>query len=238
MLSDACGPIIGRVSAISVQRVKGAAPVRVDEARLVEGLGIDGDAHADDLSLRQVLIADAAAYAELGLPAHALRENLLFTFEPSTLASGTLLRVGGEALVWLTFRCEACGELNKHRAGLSKAIGQRRGMLARVARGGTVREGDAVVDLGRRLAAWSDDWRERVRTVLSAVPPGLVVEYSQLARLAGVSTGYCRAFPPVIRGFGAACAEKAVPRQAIAGRERWDGAGLFDDQYQSAATLG
>jgi hypothetical protein len=221
---------IGHVAAVSIQRTKGAAPVRVTRARLVAGSGIDGDVHADSLSLRHLLLADVATYRDFQLPAHALRENLLLTVAASSLRSGTLLQVGGEALLWLTFHCEACGALNQQLAGLSTVIGHRRGMLARVVRSGIVHSGDAVIDLGQRFPVWPDDWRERVRKVLDAVPQGLVLDYSQLARFAGVSSGYCRAFPPLLRGFGAAYAHRAVPKGGSVGQARWDGSGLFDDR--------
>lgn len=234
MLSGGGASRLGHVSAISVQGAKGAAPVRVEQARVVGAIGIDGDMHADPLSLRQLLIADEATYRDLALPAHALRENLLVTFDTSRLLSGTLVQVGGDALLWLSFHCEACGQLNHHRAGLSMAIGQRRGMLARVVRGGTIRGGDAVIDLGQQCPAWPDDWRARVRKVLDGVPRGLVLDYSQLARLAGVSTSYCRAFPPLIRGFGADYADKAVSKGASLERAHWDGAALFEEQAPRA----
>lgn len=228
MLNGGNFATIGQVSAISVQHAKGAAPQRIEGARLIAAIGIEGDMHADSHSLRQVLLADDATYRDLNLPAHALRENLLLTVASSTLRSGTLLQVGSDALLWLTFHCEACGALNTQLAGLSTVIGQGRGMLARVVRSGTIHGGDAVIDLGQRFPVWPDDWRARVRKVLDAVPGGMVVEYSELARLAGVSSGYCRAFPAVLLGLGADYASKAVPRQAIQGRARFDGAALFD----------
>jgi hypothetical protein len=230
MLNVSCSSEIGCVSAVSVRKARGAAPVRVDHARLIAGAGIEGDVHADPLSLRQLLIADEATYRDLRLPAHALRENLLVSFDTSTLRSGTLLRVGSEAMLWLTFQCEACGHLNNHRADLSKVIGIRRGMLARVIRGGVIRGGDAITNLGPLLPPWSDDWRDRVRKVLDAVPRHLVIEYKQLARLSGVPSSYCRVFPRVIRDFGATYVKKALPKQGMMSKARWDGVELFNNQ--------
>jgi hypothetical protein len=65
--------------------------------------------------------------------------------------------------------------------------------------------------------------------VLAAVPPGCVVEYKHLARLAGIQSTYCRAFPRLIGKMGAAYAGKAASAQAAATLVRWEGAGLFDD---------
>jgi hypothetical protein len=228
MLSNGHPQELGYVTAVSVRHARDAEPVYVDVAQLVAGIGIDGDMHVDPLSLRQLLIADEGAYQDLRLPAHALRENLLVTFDTSKLRSGSILRVGSDAMLWLTFQCEACGHLNTHNAGLSRVIGNRRGMLARVIRGGVIRNGDSIVDLGTLMAPWSDDWRVRVHKVLDAIPMNLVVDYKQLARLSGVPSSYCRVFPRVVRDLGAEYVKKAVPKQGKPGKARWDGAELFE----------
>jgi hypothetical protein len=221
---------VGYVSAVSIRGARDVVPVCVDEARFVAGIGMAGDMHADPLSLRHLLIASVTAYSDLQLPEHTLRENLLVTFDTSELRSGTLLRVGDEAMIWLTFQCEACGRLNDYRSDLSKTIGNRRGMLARVIKSGVIRPGDTVINLGQLLPPWSDNWRDRVHTILDSVPPNMVVEYKQLARLSGVPSSYCRVFPRVIRDFGTEYVEKAVPRLGMLGKARWDGAELFDNQ--------
>jgi hypothetical protein len=228
MLTVTSASEVGCVSAVSIRSARDVAPVCVNEARLIAGIGMEGDMHADPLSLRQLLIAGVAAYSDLQLPQHTLRENLLVTFDTSGLRSGALLRVGSEAMLWLTFQCEACGHLNNHKSDLSKAIGGQRGMLARVIRGGVIRPGDAVVNLGPLLPPWSDDWRDRVHKVLDSVPRNMVVEYKQLARLSGVPSSYCRVFPRVIRDLGTAYVRKAVPKLGMLGKARWDGAELFN----------
>lgn len=235
MLTVSAASEVGCVSAVSIRSARDLAPVRVDEARLIANVGMEGDMHADPLSLRQLLIAGVAAYSDLQLPEYTLRENLLVTFDTSKLRSGTLLRVGSEAVLWLTFQCEACGHLNNHRSDLSKAIGNRRGMLARVIRDGVIRPGDAVFNLGPLLPPWSDDWRDRVHRVLDSVPRNMVVEYKQLARLSGVPSSYCRVFPRVIRDLGNSYVRKAVPRLGMLGKARWDGAELFNHQAERCA---
>jgi MOSC domain-containing protein YiiM len=203
------------------------------DGHTVAGAGLDGDRHADALSPRQLLLASTATYDAFALPAHALRENLLLDIDTAQLTSGTVLQVGGNVLLRLMFQCEACGQLDRQRPGLAGALGGRRGMLARVVRGGAVRAGDRIRDLGPLLPPWSDDWRERVVRVLESAPPGHVVEYRQLARLAGVVSTYCRAFPAVLRKLGPAYADRAVPQRAAPERPRWDGQGLFDEPFNA-----
>lgn len=191
------------------------------------GAGLQGDVHADPFSPRQVLLAGAAAYAWYALPGGALGENLLLDMDTSALASGALLAVGLQAVLVVSFQCEACGYLDAQSPGLAKRIGAQRGVLARVLRGGTITEGDAVRLLPGSGQQWPEDWRERVRVVLQRMPQGLVLEYAQ-ARLAGVQTSYCRVMPRIVREAGlegTAIAKGAQP-EAV----RWDGSGLFEDQ--------
>jgi len=221
--------VLGQVRALSVRPNRSAPPLRVDSALALADLGFDGDRHADPLSPRQVLLASAAVYDAFKLPAHALRENVLVDVDTASLTSGTILQLGAQARIRLMFQCEACGQLDLQRPGLARALGSRRGMLARVLTGGTVRMGDPVVQVDECLPAWLDDWRERVMAVLDAVPPGAVVGYAQLARLAGIQASYCRAFPRLLARLGPSYANKAVPARSTSSAQRWDGAGLFDE---------
>jgi hypothetical protein len=217
---------IGEVRALAIRAAHGM--LVVDSTRMIGGSGLDGDVHADIASPRQLLLASAAVYEDLALPPHALRENLLVDFDTAQLASGTVLQIGAEVRLRLMFQCEACGQLDTQRPGLSRQLGARRGMLARVLSGGTVHLGDRVRNLGVLLPPWSDDWRERVARVLDALPQSSVIEYRQLARLAGVQSTYCRAFPRVIGNLGAPYAGKAVSSQSASTLPRWDGQGLFE----------
>jgi hypothetical protein len=226
----------GKLITLAIRPANSATSVSADSVRAIAGMGLAGDRHADRQSPRQVLLASASVYADLSLPAHALGENLLVDLDTAPLRSGTVLQVGESALLRLMFQCEACGYLDAHRPGLSASIGGRRGILARVLVGGEIRPGDRIRDLGCLLPAWPEDWRERVAQVLRAVPGGMVVSYAQLARLAGVQSTYCRAFPRVIRSLGPDYAGKAVSASVSLGMRCWDGAGLFDEAYKACSS--
>jgi MOSC domain-containing protein YiiM len=219
---------IGRIEALALRPSLAAPHGRVDRVRAIACQGLEGDVHADPLSPRQLLLAGTDAYDAFALAPHALRENLLVDVDTSRLASGTVLQVGDGVLLRLMFQCEACGHLDAHRPGLSTRIGTRRGMLARVLRGGEIRPGDRIRTAGTPLPPWSDDWRERIVHVLDTLPPASVVTYKRLAQLAGVASSYCRAFPGMIARLGPRYAGKAVPSQSDVALPRWDGAGLFD----------
>lgn len=220
--------VIGQVRALSLQAQRGALSMRVERAVAVAGAGFEGDIHADVVSPRQLLLASASVYDTFDLPAHALRENLLVDVDTASLASGMILQLGEAVRIRLMFQCEACGQLDLQRRGLAAALGNRRGMLARVIANGTVAAGDTIMQLDERLPPWSDDWRKRVMAVLDAVPPGHVIDYARLAQVAGIQSTYCRAFPRLLARLGADYAAKAVPARATATLPRWDGSGLFD----------
>ena len=217
---------LGQLLAIAVRRSPGKPPERVAQAEALAGRGLEHDLHADPISPRQLLLAGAPAYAGLALPPLALRENLLLDADTADLASGTVLRIGDEVLLRLMFQCEACGSLDRHQPGLARAIGRRRGVLARVLAGGEIRIGDPVLMQGGRLAPMPEDWRERVARVLEAVPPGQLIGYADLAHVAGIQSSYCRAFPRLLARLGPAYAAKAAPARAGAALPRWDGGGF------------
>jgi MOSC domain-containing protein YiiM len=233
---------IGRIEALALRPSLAAPPGRVERVRAIAYQGLEGDVHADPLSPRQLLLAGTDAYDAFALPPHALRENLLVDVDTSRLVSGTVLQVGRSALLRLMFQCEACGRLDAHHAGLARPglstrIGTRRGMLARVLRGGEIRTGDRIHTVGTPLPAWSDDWRERIVHVLDTLPPKTVITYKRLAQLAGIASSYCRAFPGIIARLGPFYAGRAVPTQSDIALPRWDGRELFDQAPYDAFSV-
>lgn len=212
--------------AIAVRGSGTPAPANMQRVLAVSGCGLAGDMHADARSPRQVLLAGAPAYRSLGLPPHALRENLLLDVDTAAMASGTVLCIGAHVRLRLSFQCEACGSLDRHASGLARAIGARRGILARVLVGGEIKLGDSVIVLEERLSAMPEDWRERVARVIEAVPAGQVIGYADLAHVAGVQSSYCRAFPRLLARLGPAYAARAVPARTNTSLARWDGTGF------------
>ena len=217
-----------KLASLALRPPGSAVPQAVEQLTLVADAGIDGDRHRDQASPRQLLLASSATYANFDLAPHALRENLLLDTPIDALPSGTVLQIGDGARVRLMFTCEACGRLDLHGAHVAARIGARRGVLARVVQGGAIRTGDTVRDLGPLLPAWSDDWHERIAQVIDAMPPDAVIDYALLARLAGIQSTYCRAFPRFLASLGPAYAARAVPARIISHLPRWDGRCLFD----------
>jgi len=119
--------------------------VRVDVLKLVEGLGIEGDAHARPRSSRQALLMAEENCDAFGLAPGEVRENLtLRGVDLQALPAGTRLEIGSAALE-ITKDCEPCAFIDSLRPGLKNQMVRRRGMLARVVRSGEVRVGDEIV---------------------------------------------------------------------------------------------
>lgn len=218
---------MGSLKALYVRVGKEPAPRRVLAAQAVAGSGLEGDRHASPRSPRQLLLAGTTAYERWHMPPTSLRENLLVDVSTERFCSGDLVRVGGDAVLWLTFFCEPCSLLERRYPGALKTIGANRGVLARVVRGGTVREGDAIALCRSGAPVFSNDWRERVLHVARAVPEGFWISYRQLAELAGVPNAYCRAFPRVLARLDATAVNRVVAEADMAGRRVWSGAELF-----------
>lgn len=107
-------------------------------------LGLDGDAHARAGSQRQVLLIESETLSEFGVEPGALKENITTAgIALAALAPGTQLRVGG-AVLEITMDCAPCAFVDTVQPGLRAKVQGRRGMLARVLEGGSIRVGDAV----------------------------------------------------------------------------------------------
>ena len=112
---------------------------------LIENLGIDGDAHAKPRSSRQVLLMAEENCDAFGLSPGEVRENIVTRgLDLQNLPEGTRLEIGGATLE-ITKDCEPCSFIDKLRPGLRAQMERRRGMLARVLRGGVIRVGDGIL---------------------------------------------------------------------------------------------
>ena len=115
---------------------------RVDSVLLVEGLGVDGDAHSGttvqhvfrkrfhptEPNLRQVHLIQAELFDELEQDGFQVRpgdlgENITtHGIDLLNLAEGTLLRIGPDAVVQVTGLRNPCRQIDRFQAGLLKAV--------------------------------------------------------------------------------------------------------------------
>jgi MOSC domain-containing protein YiiM len=145
-----------------------------DEVVLVEGIGIEGDSHAGvtvqhrsrvrftprALNLRQVHLMHAELFDEIAADGFAVRpgdlgENITTRgIDLLGLPTGTLLRLGAEAVVEVTGLRNPCVQIDRFQAGLMKRLtppledggfARLAGIMSIVRVGGTVRAGDGIV---------------------------------------------------------------------------------------------
>jgi MOSC domain-containing protein YiiM len=148
--------------------------IEEDAIVLVEGMGVEGDAHAGKTvqhrsrvardpsapNLRQVHLLHAELFDELVARDFAvfpgdLGENVTTRgLDLLALPAGTRLRLGAEAEVEITGLRNPCSQIDRFQRGLMAAVLDRdatggivrkTGVMAVVLRGGIVRRGDTIV---------------------------------------------------------------------------------------------
>jgi MOSC domain-containing protein YiiM len=137
----------GTIRTLLLAQERGTPMKRVSEAQALEGRGFQGDRHGKKKpnGKRQLLLLDEASHVSLRLEAGELKENVVIAGLPlESLPPGQRLALGAEVVVELTEPCVPCSKLERIRPGLLKESWGQRGQLAKVLRGGTVREGDGV----------------------------------------------------------------------------------------------
>jgi MOSC domain-containing protein YiiM len=169
--SDA-GPV-GSVLAVSRSRRHTMSKPNVEAIRLLAGLGVEGDAHLGETvkhrsrvrrdptqpNLRQVHLIHAELHDELRVRGFdvspgVMGENVTTRgIELLGLPAGTLLRLGGEAVVEVTGLRNPCVQLDRLQPGLMAAnlgrdqhgeLVRKAGVMGVVIAGGEVRPGDGV----------------------------------------------------------------------------------------------
>jgi MOSC domain-containing protein YiiM len=138
----------GNIVAVCSAPVKGMQKTDVGEAFLVEGKGMDGDAHFG-FQHRQVSLLNAEEAAKIkekvpGLKPGDFAENLLVKgFDLSTLKLGDRVLTGG-ALLEVTQIGKECHSRCAIYEAAGDCIMPRLGVFCRVVQSGTVRTGDPI----------------------------------------------------------------------------------------------
>jgi molybdopterin adenylyltransferase len=141
---------MARIVAVSTSEKKGMK--KTPQARIVlkEGLGVEGDAHADDRTHRQVSLLATESIDKMKAKGFELApgdfaENI--TTEGIDLCSmpiGARMRVGKEVVLEMTQIGKECHADCAIRKEVGDCIMPREGVFTRVIRGGTVKPGDEI----------------------------------------------------------------------------------------------
>jgi len=173
-MSAARAPCSGVVKAVSVSATHTMTKPPADRIRLLEGLGVEGDAHHGTTvkhrshvrrdptkpNLRQVHLIHSELHDELaeqgfpGLEPGQMGENVTTQgVDLLGLPVGTRLRLGADAVVEVTGLRNPCAQLDGIQPGLMKAtldrdedgnVVMKSGIMGVVLAGGEVRPGDPI----------------------------------------------------------------------------------------------
>ncbi|HWY07192.1 MAG TPA: MOSC domain-containing protein [Candidatus Acidoferrales bacterium] len=117
----------------------------LQEARVMEDVGLQGCAHARPQGRRQVLLMDRETLDDFELAPGIVRENVTTEgLDVNGLEIGQRLQIG-EAELQVSAVCDPCEQIEALRPGLQAAMQGKRGMLCRVVRGGLLRRGAEIV---------------------------------------------------------------------------------------------
>lgn len=120
----------------------------VDSANVITGFGIEGDNHATSevpRRSRQILLMDEETLGVFGLAHGQIRENVTTSgFDLSSLERGQKVTLGDDVVLEITGGCDPCQFIDDIRDGMRAEMEGKRGMLAYVTDGGTIKKGDTI----------------------------------------------------------------------------------------------
>lgn len=141
---------MGRIEAVCISEKKGTVKKDVGQCIIIEDFGLKDDAHAG--SMRQVSLLSFETVEEFksgtgdksGILPGAFGENLLVSgIDPAALSPGTILKTG-DILLEITQIGKECHSGCEIMKRTGECIMPKRGVFARVLRGGTVKTGDEI----------------------------------------------------------------------------------------------
>ena len=138
----------GTILNLHIARVKGTPSDPVQEATAISAHGLEGDRSCLVNNARQVLVMDQETLDEFELAPGQVKENITTTgLDLSQTQPGQVFFIGSEGsevTMEIVGECEPCGKMDAIRMGLRERLNHRRGMLAMVISGGTIKVGDTI----------------------------------------------------------------------------------------------
>ncbi|MCY3869396.1 MAG: MGMT family protein [Gemmatimonadetes bacterium] len=192
----------GRVISLFMKIEKGMPLSRPRDGKFLlrSRFGIEGDANADGVGPRQVLLVALKTLQAFKLQPGDLRENIVVAGLPlDDLPSGSVLQFGDSATVRLTYHCEVCKYIGTLGVKPIQSLVNQRGFLAVALTGGVVCEGDPVRVLSRCYDPVPDQTADRFLWVVKQIPFGRVMTYKQIVDVLGVSHSYYRVLPTYMK---------------------------------------
>lgn len=201
-MSGADRSVSGKVERLFLKAGRGRPMVEVEAGggiSCIAGLGIEGDAHANRLSPRQVLLTLASELADLSIAPGALYENMVVSLAaPQHFRPGAALVFEDGVEIRLTMFCEPCKLIKPIVDDLTKMV-HHRGILGVVVRSGAIRAGDSIKLSPNRYRPLPESVKQRFLDFVVTIPPGRVVRYLDVTSAMGVDASFIRALPGYIR---------------------------------------
>ena len=141
----------GEVAGILIAAAAEAPMIRLEEARAVEGHGLEGDRYVDGRGTfskpgrgYQLTLVDAGALEDVGLSWEGARRNLVTRGIDVNALAGRRFTIGGVRCVGRRL-AEPCAHLERLSGpGILRPLVHRGGLRADILAGGTIRVGDTV----------------------------------------------------------------------------------------------
>ena len=135
----------GSITNIYIARVKETPSDPVEEATAISGMGLEGDRSCRADNVRQVLLMDKETLDRMDLAPGQIKENITTSgMDLSVAKAGHVFFIGDEVTMEVVGDCEPCGKMDAIRPGLREGLNGRRGMLATVINGGSIKVGDSI----------------------------------------------------------------------------------------------
>lgn len=137
------------IESIAVSKRKGTRKVCIDEGRLVENHGLEGDAHAGDWHRQVSFLATESIEKTrdqgLDVTFGDFAENIATVgIDWKSVPVGTRFRLGDTALLEITQIGKECHRKCAIFYQAGDCIMPKEGVFAKVIRGGTIRKGDPI----------------------------------------------------------------------------------------------
>ena len=140
--------ITGQTVSLHISKESRQPMTKVESATFVVGSGMEGHRHSTSITGRQdnqVLLMDEETLKVLDLEHGIIKENVTSSgIEVASLKAGQRVALGDEVVLRISRECAPCSRMDEIRPGLRAELNGRRGMLASVDLGGTVRVGDPI----------------------------------------------------------------------------------------------
>jgi alkylated DNA nucleotide flippase Atl1 len=191
-----------KVTHLFLKKSKGGQMFTSIAFKLLKGYGIESDINTSPISPRQVLITRKEDLDELNIPYGSLRENIIIQgLNQNEFIPGSLLQIGDNAKIRLTFHCEPCKRIADVVPSL-KEVMYKRGILGVVIEGGDINVGDIARCSPNEFTPFSEIPYERFLNFIQYIPYGKVVTYKMVTAGMGVAESYIRAIPKYIHKCG------------------------------------